>query len=110
MSPIKIDAGLKLYGKNPIQEPASVAVNNAPGGKPASMDKTIRHKDAIDETPAARPSKPSIKLTAFVMATIQITVAGIDKKCIYCSPLPMKGIVIKSIRIPNTATIVAAKI
>lgn len=31
---------------------------------------------AIDETPTASPSRPSIRFTAFVMPTIQIIVAG----------------------------------
>jgi hypothetical protein len=30
----------------------------------------------IADTPAARPSRPSMKFTAFVMATIQITLTG----------------------------------
>ena len=35
---------------------------------------------AIVETPAARPSKPSIKFTAFVIPTIQMIVNGILNK------------------------------
>ena len=34
---------------------------------------------AIDDTPTARPSRPSIRLTAFVMPTIQMIVTGIAK-------------------------------
>ena len=34
---------------------------------------------AIDETPTARPSRPSIRLTAFVMPTIQMMVTGMAK-------------------------------
>ena len=33
-------------------------------------------KDAMEETPTASPSRPSIKLTAFVIATIQKIVIG----------------------------------
>ena len=42
------------------------------------IDKETANKDnaAIPETPAARPSRPSIRLTAFVIATIQTKVKG----------------------------------
>ncbi len=36
-------------------------------------------KDEIADTPAARPSSPSMRLTELVMATIHNTVTGIEK-------------------------------
>ena len=33
----------------------------------------------MEETPHAKPSKPSMRLTALVMATIQSTVTGMDR-------------------------------
>ena len=39
-------------------------------------------KDAVEmaDTPTARPSRPSMKLTALVMATIQMIVTGMDSQ------------------------------
>ena len=37
---------------------------------------TSRVMELMVDTPQARPSRPSIRLTALVMATIQMTVAG----------------------------------
>ena len=35
-------------------------------------------KVPMEETPTASPSSPSMKLTAFVMPTIQMTVSGME--------------------------------
>ena len=61
---------------------------------------------AIVETPTARPSRPSIRFTEFVTATIQITVIGMENppNMRYSALLKMLGLAIISIRTPwNTA-------
>ena len=50
VSPINIFAGLKLYGKNPRQEPASAAAKIATTGSPARIAIKNRENVAIEET------------------------------------------------------------
>ena len=76
VSPINISAGLKFLGKNPRQLPASAAVNITADSVPVRIHNTIRHMDAMEDTPAASPSRPSIRLTAFVTPIIHISVIG----------------------------------
>ena len=44
--------------------------------------RAIISRDAVEmaDTPTAKPSRPSIKLTALVMATIQMMVTGIESQ------------------------------
>ena len=76
MSPMKILAGLRLYGIKPMHAPASAAIVMAIGMLPVSNATASMVIAAMDETPTASPSRPSIRFTAFVMPTIQIIVAG----------------------------------
>lgn len=79
VSPKYIRAGKKLYGKNPKQ-----AATNAKIIIDTYTLPTFKKKNpvipivvrAITATPVANPSKPSIKLTALVIARIQIQVIG----------------------------------
>ena len=57
----------------------------------------------IKATPAARPSSPSIKLTALVIATIQRTVMGKDRRS-NSRLAPPNGCVSDSIRNPHCQT------
>ena len=63
-----------------MQLPASAAIIVAVTGSPTAIAIISSEKQAIEDTPHARPSSPSIRLTAFVIATIQITVTGMDRK------------------------------
>ena len=75
VSPINVFAGLKLYGKNPIIAPANAVIKIiAISGD--SFNENIINKDKhdINDTPEDNPSKPSIKLIAFVIPTIHPTV------------------------------------
>lgn len=72
VSPINVLAGAKLNGKNPTKEPARAVINNIEIiGE--LLSKNIINNDTADitEIPADKPSKPSIKLIAFVTPTIQ---------------------------------------
>ena len=83
VSPIKISAGLKFLGRKPKQAPASAAVKPTAVVLPVIMQTTIRLIAAMEVTPAARPSKPSIRFTAFVTPTIQTSVIGMLNFCKY---------------------------
>ena len=79
VSPINIFAGLRLYGRKPMQEPASAAVMMATLISATTSAIMSIVKDEMVEMPAASPSRPSIRLTEFVMATIHSTVSGTDQ-------------------------------
>ncbi len=81
VEPIKIFAGLKLYGRNPLSAPHSAAYKTANTTGVSSgliMTTTKSERAAMPETPAERPSKPSIRFIAFVMPAIQKTDSIID--------------------------------
>jgi hypothetical protein len=74
-----MEAGLKLYFKNPRVLPARMTEKRE---IPifcwrSEMPKIAAH--TIKDVPAARPSNPSRRLMAFVMATTQRTVVGMDQ-------------------------------
>ena len=76
VSPIKILAGFILYGKKPRHAPKSAERMIATFVSATISAMTVSAAVEMADTPAARPSRPSIKLTAFVMATIQMIVTG----------------------------------
>ena len=61
---------------NPMHAPASAAMVTAMAMLPVSSATASMVTAAIDDTPTARPSSPSIRLTALVMPTIQRMVTG----------------------------------
>ena len=79
---MKIRAGWKFQGRKPTQIPPVIA-DSSPAALafPAKIPgcRTMYTKnapEAIAIMPAARPSRPSTRLTAFRIATTQITVSG----------------------------------
>ena len=91
VSPINILAGFMLYGINPKDAPVRIAKIRAISVCPVKRHMTNTDIEAIDETPTASPSRPSMRFTAFVTPTIHRIVTGIDKnpKFIYRSSLKM---------------------
>jgi hypothetical protein len=75
-SPRKMVAGLKLNRKKPRMDPARASVNNDTNGEPLKMATTKTTTVENNAEPAARPSKPSIRLNAFVIPITQRTVMG----------------------------------
>ena len=72
VSPIYVLAGLKLYGRKPTMLPASAVINIIGTIEAPFNEKIIRSdKHEINVIPDDNPSKPSIKLIAFVIPTIQ---------------------------------------
>ena len=108
VSPINVFAGAKLNGKNPTNAPANAVINKIEiSGEPFKTN--IINNDTADmtEIPADSPSKPSIKLMAFVTPTIHPIVKIIENAS-FNSCVSKKAGVISSILTPNATTIVAA--
>ena len=75
VSPINVLAGLKLNGKNPtIAPPKAVISKIAISGELLSVNIINSEIHEISVIPEDNPSKPSIKLIAFVIPIIQQTV------------------------------------
>jgi uncharacterized membrane protein len=79
-SPMNMVAGLKLYGKNPKALPASATASAEAKTCPRDEATAKRAKAPIIDTPAAKPSRPSRKLTTFTIPTIQRMVRGMPQK------------------------------
>ena len=68
---MKIRAGKKLWRRKPRQAPRMIAESAAAVGLLSDSEIIAKVPPAIPQTPAARPSRPSRKLTMFITATIQ---------------------------------------
>ncbi|MNW62914.1 hypothetical protein D3C74_410710 [compost metagenome] len=75
---MKILAGWKLKNRKPIILPSNTRHIKAIIMLPIRKDITAMVPMAIPDTPAARPSRPSIKLIALVTPTIHKIVSGMD--------------------------------
>lgn len=72
VSPIKVLAGLKLNGKKPTIAPPNAAINKtAISGDLLRVKIINKEKQEIKVIPEDKPSKPSIRLIAFVIPIIQ---------------------------------------
>jgi hypothetical protein len=79
-SPKNILAGFELKNKKPQSVPAKM-IAKIDTITLSKLSETIKKVNAeIAAKPEDNPSRPSIRLNAFVIATIQITVNGIDRK------------------------------
>src|SRR3954463_1647259 len=85
-SPMKMRAGWKLYGRNPRQMPSAITASSGPmlpgASTPASSSRSPYAKKqpaAIAVTPAARPSRPSMRLMALAMPTTHTTVMNAER-------------------------------
>ena len=108
VSPINVLAGAKLNGKNPTNAPASAVISSiATIGESFNTNMINNEIADITDIPDDKPSKPSIRLMAFVTPTIQITVMIIEN--ISCISIVFKnGNVISSILMPNATATIAA--
>ena len=75
-SPRKIVAGLKLNRRNPRMAPAKAIVSSDTGDEPLESATTKTTKVENSAEPAAKPSRPSIRLNAFVIPMTHRTVMG----------------------------------
>ena len=73
---MNIFAGFLLKGRNPRHAPTSEAITSATSPSDTKSAMTSIEMALMVETPQARPSSPSMRLTAFVMPTIHKTVMG----------------------------------
>ena len=78
-SPMKTDAGWKLWTRKPSAAPAVIAASTPAASRPRSKAMIAKATAEIAQTPAARPSTPSEKLTTFITATMPSTVSGPPK-------------------------------
>ncbi len=78
VSPMKMVAGLKLKTRKPSTAPASAAMHSAISTSPRASARTRFVPAAKKATPPARPSSPSMRLTAFTTPTIHRSVNGSD--------------------------------
>ena len=76
VSPIKIRAGFRLYGMKPTHAPTRAPQMTAMSPSPRSRAMTSMVRAPRVETPSAKPSRPSIRFTELVIATIQRTDTG----------------------------------
>ena len=108
VSPINVFAGAKLNGINPIKAPANAVTNNIAIIGDSFNTNIINNEIAdITDIPDDNPSKPSIKLIAFVTPTIHPIVKIIENHS-FISGVAKKGTVISSILTPNETTTIAA--
>ncbi len=75
-SPRKIDAGLKLYRRNPATAPARASVRKSTPSLWNAIETTQVTSVEKSADPAASPSRPSIKLNALVIHRTQTIVSG----------------------------------
>jgi hypothetical protein len=108
---MKLDAGGKLWSRKPSAAPAVSAASTPGEVRPRSNAITAIAAAMMVQTPAARPSTPSEKLTMFIIATSPITVSAGPA---FVAPAfgrarwPTKGSVIAFTTTPNCTTITAA--
>ena len=107
VSPINVFAGVKLKGKNPTSAPAKAVINIIDiNDEPFNTNITNNDIADITDIPDDNPSRPSIKLIAFVTTIIHAIVITIDEiSCIWGKFI--NGNVIPSILIPDATTITA---
>ena len=75
VSPMKMRAGEKLKTRNPRQAPQNVKSRITIGRFPPLIRiHMAMQMDEMDASPAASPSRPSIRLNAFTMPIVQQTV------------------------------------
>ena len=80
VSPIKVLAGLKLYGRNPTNAPANAVIKTMDiTGAPLREKIINKDKHEIRVIPEDSPSNPSIKLIALVIPIIHATVRITDQ-------------------------------
>ena len=73
---MKLEAGGKPWRRKPSAPPAVSAASTPAALRSSERAITARAIAAIVQTPAARPSTPSMKLITLTTATIPITVSG----------------------------------
>ena len=106
-SPMKMLAGWKLKRRNPSAMPTTmIAIRGAAGRSPrppveaSSYVYTKKDEAAIAQIPAAKPSRPSTRLTALIMATSQKTVTKTETSSL-SEMLASPGTRMKSILMPD---------
>ena len=79
-SPMKMLAGWKLKRRKANVAPASTAAMMPIAGKPVDSEMTQKVSAEMPQTPAARPSRPSMKFTMLTIVAIQKAVTSTDDR------------------------------
>ena len=91
VSPMKMDAGWKLYTRKPVVAPSRDARYSADGVAPVCVNMpTMRNRPAISAVPAHRPSMLSSRLKPLVIPTIHnnVSMASPTTDPVQCSRSP----------------------
>ena len=108
-SPTNVFAGLKLNGKKPTIPPANAVIKIIENIVEPFVANIINNDiQEIREIPEDNPSRPSIKLIALVIPTIQPIVSIYENTLLSVIFFSKNGIAIISIFIPHITTITAA--
>ena len=96
----------------PTQAPITAARISETVGSATYSDTTSMVRLLMVETPTARPSSPSIRLTALVQATIHSMVTGIESQVVFRKVVPPVGVKLEmaSTTMPKRIAIPAASI
>ncbi len=78
-SPMKIEAWGRLNNQKPSVTPTNTKIKMSREYWPCHKQSIPKHANAIITKPLAKPSKPSIKLIAFITPTIHKIVIGQDQ-------------------------------
>ena len=78
-SPMKIEARGRLNAQKPSVTPIKTIIRRSREYWPCHQQSVPKHTNAIIAKPPAKPSKPSIKLIAFITPTIHKIVIGHDQ-------------------------------
>src|SRR6185437_17155630 len=103
----------KLKTRKPSAAPAVIAASTPGCSRPRSKAITVIAPAMIVQTPAARPSTPSEKLTTFIISTSPITVStgrALVTPALGNASEPTNGSVIDFTATPQWTTITAAAI
>jgi hypothetical protein len=96
---MKIRAGWKFQPRKPRQAPATAADSTAVVPRSSETARIAKVPAAIAQSPAASPSRPSMKLTTLAIATMNSTVTG--AAAAPRSTAPTSGAVNRSIVTPS---------
>jgi len=77
VSPIKTLAGWALNLRNPRQAPVKAPENITMLSNPKFKATKLKKDETINVTPAANPSRPSVRFTLLVVATTTKIIKGI---------------------------------
>jgi len=106
---MKIEAGWKLNRRNANVAPASTAASTPMEANPVASEMTAKVSAEMPQTPAASPSRPSMKFTMLMIIAIQKPVTSREAASGRCHVIPVNGTPMRVMRVSKyTATPIAS--